>query len=61
MPIHARVYVGDGWQAAVEEVLELGVAKLSFGFNRMANPGFTHAEQLDVVLRAKPELDALVG
>jgi len=61
MPIHARVYVGDGWQAEVEEALELGVAKLSIGFNRMANPGLTHARHLDAVLRAKPELDALVG
>lgn len=61
LPIHARVYVGPGWQAAVEEALELGVEKLSFGFNRMANPGLTHAQHLDAVLAAKPELDALIG
>lgn len=61
MPIHARVFVGEGWQAAVEQALALGVAKLSFGFNRMAHPGFTHAEHLEAVLALKPELDTIVG
>ena len=60
LPIHGRVYLGPGWQAAVEQALELGFAKLSFGFNRMANPGLTHAQHLEAVLAAKPELDALV-
>ncbi len=61
MPIHARVYLGDGWQAGVEQALDLGVDKLSFGFNRLANPGHTHEQHLEAVLAAKPELDALVG
>ena len=55
------MYLGPGWQAAVEQALELGFAKLSFGFNRMANPGLTHAQHLEAVLAAKPELDALVS
>ncbi len=39
LPIHGRVYLGEGWQRQVDEALELGFADLSFGFNRMANPG----------------------
>jgi probable F420-dependent oxidoreductase len=61
MPIHARVYLGARWQAEVEQALDLGVAKLSLGFDRMTNPGFTHAEHLDAMVTAKPELDAIVG
>ena len=58
LPIHGRVYLGKGWQARVEEAIELGVAKLSFGFNRIAEPGFSHAEHLRGGDRAKPKLDA---
>ncbi len=61
LPIHGRVYLGDGWQRAVEEAIELGFAKLSVGFNRLAAPGLTHAQHLDAVLAAKPELDAIVS
>ena len=59
--IHARAYLGPGWQQAVTEAMELGCSHLSFGFNRLANPGHSHAEHLDAVLGAKNELDALVG
>jgi len=61
LPIHGRVYLGDGWQRQVDEALEVGVAHLSIGFNRMANRGLTHAQHLDAVLAVKPELDRLVG
>jgi alkanesulfonate monooxygenase SsuD/methylene tetrahydromethanopterin reductase-like flavin-dependent oxidoreductase (luciferase family) len=61
LPIHGRVYLGDGWQKQVDEALEVGVAHLSIGFNRMANRGLTHAQHLDAVLAVKPELDRLVG
>ena len=61
LPIHGRVYLGDGWQKQVDEALEVGVADLSIGFNRMANRGSPTREHLDAVLAAKPELDRLVG
>ena len=61
LPIHGRVYLGDGWQKQVDEALEVGVAHLSIGFNRMATRGLTHAQHLDAVLAVKPELDRLVG
>jgi probable F420-dependent oxidoreductase len=61
LPIHGRVYLGDGWQSEVDEALELDCAHLSIGFNRMANRGLTHAQHLDAVLAVKPELDRLVG
>lgn len=61
LPIHGRVYLGEGWQRQVDEALELGFADLSFGFNRMANRGLTHDEHLAAVLAAKPELDRLVA
>ncbi len=61
LPIHGRVYLGDGWQATVEEAIELGFAKLSVGFNRLAAPGRAHAEHLETALAAKPALDALIG
>jgi probable F420-dependent oxidoreductase len=61
LPIHGRVYLGDGWQRAVDTALELGFSHLSFGFNRIANPGLSHDEHLDAVLAAKPELDRLTG
>jgi probable F420-dependent oxidoreductase len=61
LPIHGRVYIGPGWQAAVEQALELGFSDCSIGFNRLSQPGLSHAEHLQVVIAAKPEIDALVG
>ena len=62
LPIHGRVYLGGpGWQAAVEQALELGFADFSVGFNRLARPGLSHAEHLQAIIEAKPGIDALVG
>jgi probable F420-dependent oxidoreductase len=61
LPIHGRAYIGPGYQSAVEQALELGFSDCSIGFNRMANPGFTHAEHLAAIIEAKPDLDAIVG
>ena len=61
LPIHGRVYVGPGWQAALEQALELGFSDCSIGFNRLAQPGLSHAEHLDAVIAAKPEIDKMVG
>ena len=46
-----------GWQHLVEEVLEVGCADLSVGFNRLAEPGRSHDEHLDEVVAVKAELD----
>ena len=61
LPIHGRVYLGPGWQASLEQAIELGFADCSVGFNRLAQPGLSHAQHLEAVLAAKPEIDALVG
>ncbi len=61
LPIHGRVYIGPGWQAALDQALELGFADCSIGFNRMAQPGLSHAGHLAAVIAAKPEIDARVG
>ncbi|MDP9465153.1 MAG: LLM class F420-dependent oxidoreductase [Actinomycetota bacterium] len=61
LPIHGRVYLGPGWQAAVDQALELGFSDCSIGFNRLANPGLSHAEHLEAVIAAKPEIDAMVS
>ncbi|MBK5330856.1 MAG: LLM class F420-dependent oxidoreductase [Ilumatobacteraceae bacterium] len=61
LPIHGRVYIGPGWQAAVEQAVELGFADCSVGFNRLAQPGLSHAEHLDAIIAAKPEIDKMVG
>jgi probable F420-dependent oxidoreductase len=61
LAIHGRAYVGPGYQAAVEQAMELGFAECSIGFNRLANPGFTHAQHLAAIIEAKPEVDAIVG
>ena len=61
LPIHGRVYIGPGWQAAIEQAIELGFADCSIGFNRIAQPGLSHAQHLQAVLAAKPEVDRLVG
>jgi probable F420-dependent oxidoreductase len=61
LSIHGRVYLGPGWQAALEQALALGFGDCSIGFNRMANPGLSHAAHLEAVIAAKPEIDAIVG
>jgi probable F420-dependent oxidoreductase len=61
LPIHGRVYIGPGWQAVFEQALELGFADCSVGFNRMAQPGLSHAQHLQAVIDAKPEIDKLSG
>ena len=61
LPIHGRAYIGPGWQEAVEQAVELGFTDCSIGFNRMAQPGLSHAQHLEAVIAAKPEIDALVG
>ena len=60
LPVHGRVYLGDGWQGRVEELLELGCADLTIGFNRLAEPGRSHKEHLDTVIAVKDELDEIV-
>ncbi len=61
LPIHGRVYIGPGWQAAFDAALELGFADCSIGFNRLAQPGLSHAEHLDAIIAVKPDIDARVG
>ncbi|MEY2415237.1 MAG: hypothetical protein QOH53_571 [Ilumatobacteraceae bacterium] len=61
LPIHGRVYIGPGWQAEVEQAIELGFADCSIGFNRLAQPGLSHAEHLEAIIAAKPTIDAMVG
>lgn len=61
LPIHGRVYLGDGWQSEVAQAVELGFDDLSIGVNRLAHPGLGLEYHLDALLAAKPELDALVG
>ena len=61
LPIHGRLYLGDGWEAGVEEAVELGFADLSLGFNRLAHPGRPHDEHLDAVIAARPTVDAIVN
>ncbi len=61
LPIHGRVYIGPGWQKGLEQALELGFADCSIGFNRLAQPGLSHAQHLATVIDAKPEIDKLVG
>jgi probable F420-dependent oxidoreductase len=61
LPIHGRVYLGDGWQREVARAVELGFDRFSIGFNRMADPGRSLDEHLEAILAVKPELDRLVG
>lgn len=61
LPIHGRVYLGPGWQAAVEQALELGFSDCSIGFNRLANPGVAHNEHLAALIEAKSQIDRIVG
>ncbi|MBI5090642.1 MAG: LLM class F420-dependent oxidoreductase [Actinobacteria bacterium] len=60
LPIHGRVYLGDGWQGEVEQAIELGFSDLSVGVNRLAHPGLGLDFHLRALLEVKPELDALV-
>jgi probable F420-dependent oxidoreductase len=57
LPVHGRVYLGEGWQREVEQAVELDFADLSIGFNRLANPGRPHDEHLDAVIDALADLD----
>jgi probable F420-dependent oxidoreductase len=61
LPIHGRVYIGPGWEAVFEQAIELGFADCSIGFNRLAQPGLSHAEHLDAIIAAKTTIDAMVG
>ena len=61
LPIHGRVYLGEGWQELVELAVELGFADLTIGFNRMANPGRDHTEHLAAAIDAKAVVDRIVG
>lgn len=61
LAIHGRAYIGPGWQAAVEQAAALGFSDCSIGFNRLAQPGLSHAAHLAAVIAAKPDIDALVG
>ena len=61
LPIHGRVYLGDGWEREVERALSLGFSDLSVGFNRLREPGRPHAEHLDRIVDAKATVDRLVG
>jgi probable F420-dependent oxidoreductase len=61
LPIHGRVYFGDGWQGQVEQAIDLGFARLSVGVNRIANPGLGIDFHLESLLAAKGELDSIVG
>ena len=60
LPIHGRVYLGPGWQAKLEQALELGFSDCSIGFNRMAQPGLLHAQHLQAIIDAKSEIDRLL-
>ncbi len=60
LPIHGRVYLGPGWQTKLEQALELGFSDCSIGFNRMAQPGLLHAQHLQAIIDAKPEIDRLL-
>lgn len=61
LAIHGRAYIGPGWQTAVEQAVALGFSDCSIGFNRLAQPGLSHAAHLAAVIAAKPDIDALVG
>jgi probable F420-dependent oxidoreductase len=61
LPVHGRVYLGDGWEAGVEEAVELGFADLSIGFNRLAHPGRPHDEHLDAIIAVKADVESIVN
>ncbi len=57
LPVFGRVYLGPGWQQAVDEARELGCADLSIGVNRFENPDDTLDDHLDKLVAAKSELE----
>lgn len=61
LPIHGRVYLGDGWQREVEQAAELGFSHLSIGVNRIANPGLGLDFHLEALLAVRPELERIIG
>jgi probable F420-dependent oxidoreductase len=61
LPIHGRVYLGDGWQGQVEQAVELGFSDLSVGVNRLAHPGLGLDFHLQALLAARSELEQIVG
>jgi probable F420-dependent oxidoreductase len=61
LPIHGRVYLGEGWQRQVDQAADLGFSHLSIGVNRMAHPGLGLAFHLEALQTAKPEIDALTS
>lgn len=61
LPIHGRVYFGDGWQREVEQAVELGFSHLSIGVNRIANPGLGLDFHLDALLAVVSEVASIVG
>ena len=61
LPIHGRVYVGPGWEAQLDQAMELGFADCSIGFNRLAQPGLSHAQHLEAIIDAKHVVDKLTG
>jgi hypothetical protein len=60
LPIHGRVYLGNGWQRQVEQAMQLSFSHLSIGVNRLAHPGLGLEFHLDALQACKAELDALV-
>jgi probable F420-dependent oxidoreductase len=61
LPIHGRVYIGPRWEAVFEQAIELGFADCSIGFNRLAQPGLSHAEHLEAIIGAKSTIDEMIG
>ena len=61
LPIHGRVYLGPGWEAQLEQAVELGFSDCSIGFNRLASPGRSKAEHLASIVEAKPSIDRIAG
>jgi len=61
LPIHGRVYLGDGWQREVEQAAQLGFSHLSVGVDRIANPGLGLDFHLDALLAVQPEVASIVG
>ncbi len=61
IPVWGRTYIHDRWQTDLEDAVELGYSHFAIGFNRMANPGLSHAGHLDAAIAAKTEADAILG
>ena len=61
LPIHGRVYLGEGWQRQVAQAAELGFSHLSVGVDRIANPGLGLDFHLEALLAVRPELERIVG